>query len=305
MTVEAGRRPSPLGDLALLLCAVGWGATFPVTRLALEAGATPLALNAVRFLLAAAVLLPLALRRGAGALRRAAGHGLALGSLIAVGFWLQAYGLQHINSSRSAFLTSFYVLFTPALEWLVEKRRPAPRLLLAAAVATAGLAFMAGDLTAGAASLAGDIATLACAGVFAVQMVLLSIALAKHSSTALLFLQIAGCGVLSSLAVPVLEASPRFPFTTPVVGGVAFLALGATVVLLGLQNFGQKRTTASRAAVLFSSEPVWAVLFALAAGETVTGREVGGGALVIAALLIASLGVPRPAPAAQAPGGGS
>lgn len=283
-----------------MLCAVGWATTFPVTRRALLDGATPLALNAVRFALSTLALLPLAFRPSLGSLRRSAGWGAALGLFIALGFWLQTYGLARIGSSRSAFLTAFYVLFTPGLEWLSERRRPGTHVLLGAAVAFAGVVVMAGDVLAGGGSLAGDLATLGCAVVFACQMVALSTALRRHPAGQVLFMQIASCALLSIAAAPLVE-NPRIPLVPTVTYGIAYLALGATVILLALQTYGQRRTTATRAAVLFSSEPLWATLFAWLAGETITRRELGGGALVLAGLVVASLPGRRRAGAGDSP----
>jgi len=274
-------RATPWGDAALLFCALAWGATFITARHALVA-VSPLLLNTLRFGLAAAVLLPLAARRPRELLRATAWGGL-LAILLTAGFALQVLGLERIGAARSAFLTAFYALFTPPLEWLVTGRRPAARIFVGTAIALAGIGVMTGVGLA-TPSLAGDLLTLACALVFAGQMVTLHRALDHHPPLPLATVQIAGTAIFSALLVPV-SGPLRFAPTLAVLAEIGFLGLVATALLLGLQAWGQERTTPSRAGLLFSLEPVFAAAFAWLAGESMTPREIVGAALVMAGIL--------------------
>ena len=99
MSVERKPRASAslAGDLALLFCALAWGATFITARHALTA-VSPLLLNTLRFTLATLVLLPLALRH-----RRELARAARWGSLLAVfpagGFALQVLTQALVFSS--------------------------------------------------------------------------------------------------------------------------------------------------------------------------------------------------------------
>jgi len=276
-----GRSATPWGDGALLFCALAWGATFITARHALSA-VSPLLLNTLRFALATAVLLPFAVRRPRQLLG-AARWGGVLAVLLTAGFALQVLGLQRIGAARSAFLTAFYALFTPPLEWLVTRRRPPVRIFAGTGIALAGIGVMTG---AGLAtpSLAGDLLTLACAVVFAGQMVTLHRALDHHPPLPLATVQIAGTALLSALLVPV-SGPFRFHPTPVVLAEIGFLGIVATALLLGLQAWGQERTTPSRAGLLFSLEPVFAAMFAWMAGESMTPREIAGATLVMAGIL--------------------
>jgi drug/metabolite transporter (DMT)-like permease len=276
------------GDLALLACAIGWGTTFPLTRLALE-DASPLVLVAARFLLAALLLLRWGFYPDPRGLVRALPVGLWLGLLLTGGYALQTYGLTLISASRSAFLTAFYVLFTPLFDWIVNRRRPPWPPLAGAPIALGGVALMTGGGWRGVPGL-GDLVTLACAAMFAAQIVALGSALRRHRARQLLFLQIAVCGLLSLTAAPWLEA-PRLVPTGRLIGAILFLGIVATVLLLGLQAYGQRHTTPTRAAILFSSEPVWAALFAALLGEQLATHEIAGAGLVLVGLVVAT--VPR------------
>lgn len=279
------RRRALVGDLALLACAVGWGTTFPITDAALLE-ASPLALNAARFLIAALFLVRVGFRPDSGALRRALLPGLFLGVLLAIGYSLQTFSLTLIGPSRSAFLTAFYVIFTPFLDWAWNRERPSAWTLLGAGVAIAGVGLMTGGVQGSGFGL-GDALTLLCAFVFAAQIVGLGVALRSHASGPLLFLQIAATGVLSAVASPLLEV-PRLSLDPGLWLAILFLSLIATNLLLAFQAHGQRLTTPTRAAILFSSEPVWAALFAAIAGERLSTIEIAGAAVVLAGIVIAT-----------------
>jgi drug/metabolite transporter (DMT)-like permease len=58
-----------------------------------------------------------------------------------------------------------------------------------------------------------------------------------------------------------------------------------------VQTWGQARTTAVRAALIYSLEPVFAAGYSVAAGEETLGRrEWIGGALIIGAVVLAEAG---------------
>lgn len=276
------------GDAALLVCAVIWGSTFLVTKRVLD-DASPMAFVGVRFVLASLVLLPWGLRAGGRALWAARWYGLSIGALLAAGFAVQTWALQFVGPSRSAFLTVFYVFFTPVVEWLAFRKLPRRSLVAGIVLAFVGILVMTGAGY-GEPIGAGDVGTLLCAAVFAVQMVVLSAALKTHASSAILFVETSVCAVLCLAAVPFLDAPPRFAATSWSIGGVVYLAVFATGLVFALQNYGQARTSATHAGLLFASEPVWAALFsALILGERLAPREIAGACAVVAGLVVASL----------------
>lgn len=282
----AQRHPNLGGDAALVACAVGWGATFPMLHAALK-DASPITFNGARFLLASLVLAWALVRPGVAEVRRAAGWGALLGITLAAGFSLQAWAIPSVGPTRSAFLTAFYVLFTPPIEWLATGRRPSAAAALGALLAFVGAVVMTGTGRQAGISLAA-IATLAAALLFAIQVVGLHLAIARHSLRSLLFTEVLAAGVLCAASAPLLE-SPRFDPTPGMLTRLAFLAIVATALLLGLQAYGQSHTTATRAAILFASEPIWAALFGRLAGESLSGNEIFGAATILAGILVATV----------------
>ena len=283
---ETGAKPCRKGDAALLLCAMGWGTTFPIGKAALQ-NATPILFNAVRFFSAGIFALPLLRRHGFASLRPCLGWGGLLGLLVAAAFSLQSIGLTSIGASRSAFLTAFYVPFTPFIEWAVTRKRPGGAALFGVALAFAGGALMTG-VGAGVSPAWGDIATLLCAFLFSLHIVVLGRALRRHPSEPLLVLQLLVCGLLCFAGAPLFERA-AIGWTGPFLARLAFMSLFATVLVLWLQNYGQARTNPTRAAVLFATEPVWAALFGILLGERLGMLDLMGGALVLAGILVVIL----------------
>ena len=96
-----------------------WGAAFPLAKLALR-DASPMAFTAARFLVASLLVTPFL--RG---IRPAEWRGgVVLGALLSFGFAGQTMGLLWTTASRSGFLTSLYVPFTPLVVLAVYRTLP-------------------------------------------------------------------------------------------------------------------------------------------------------------------------------------
>jgi drug/metabolite transporter (DMT)-like permease len=288
--VGSAEGPSWRGDLALVTCAAGWGLTFPLIGDAVREDVSPLLFVGIRFSVSTLVLLPLAWWQGSIPRGRALRDGLLVGLFVFVGFASQTLGLQTLSAARSAFLTSFYVLFTPLLAVLITRVRPAPAVLAGLALAFAGGVVLtgAGDSLSGGLTLADGL-TLLCALAFAAQMVALSVVARRHGALSLALSQSVVTAVAALALSPMAETLVLRP-TGPALFSLAFNGLVASALLLGLQAWGQRSTSASRAAVLFASEPVWATFFAFLLWHQRPGpRDLSGGALILAGILIAEL----------------
>jgi drug/metabolite transporter (DMT)-like permease len=288
-------RPTPrtIAELALAGTTFIWGSTFVLVKLGL-AELPPLLFNALRFTLAAALLLPWALRPlarvaetgGRAGLARLLADGAWLAVLIVLGFGLQTAGLKYTTASNSAFITGMMVLFTPLLQLALHGRRPQPENVVGIAIVLVGLALLTAP--SGRMSL-GDLLTLACAAVFALYIVQIDTTSRRHDLTALTFVQIAGAAALDWLAAFALE-----PLALRVSAGsiaiLIYLALFATIVTTYVMTRYQRDTTPTRAAIIYTVEPVWAA----ALGYWVLQERLGpsgllGAALIIAGILISEL----------------
>jgi drug/metabolite transporter (DMT)-like permease len=135
----------------------------------------------------------------------------------------------------------------------------------------------------------GDGLTIVSAALFAVYIVYLDAVSRKTESMALTFVVFLACGLAAGVGAAVGEDVRLIPgagfFTA-----LAYLPVFATVIALGLQNRYQGDTTPTRAAVIFSLEPVIAAVFAyLALGERLGPAGIAGAVIIFAGLILSEL----------------
>lgn len=278
---------------ALLLAAtLIWGSTFVVTKGLLDV-VSPLIYTSIRFLLAALLVALLFPARVVNARRTVLLPGIVLGFLLFAGFALQTVGLQTTTASKSAFFTGMLVVFTPifhaaAQQWLSLPRKTLLAGNLAGVLLSAtGLFLLTSPEGGGFAT--GDGLTLISAALFAVYIVYLDGLSKTGDAMAVTFVVFASCGLLAGAAAPGLEdirIVPGASFFLP----LAYLVVFATVIALGVQNRYQADTTPTRAAVIFSLEPVIAAVFAwFFRGEVLGPAGVAGGAVIFGGLILSEL----------------
>jgi drug/metabolite transporter (DMT)-like permease len=282
-------------ELILLSTTIIWGGTFVVSKVALDRVA-PFLLIAIRFGVAATLLFALARGRvWPGGLRPALRGGF-LGLLFFLGFATQMIGLAQTSSSKCAFITNTTVIFVPILQLLIERRAPRAGNVVGIAIVVVGLWLLTRPLRGVEDSglNAGDLWTLACAVLFGSYTVWLDVVSKEMETIPLTFLQLAVTAVLAVAACGVQGVgAPRF--TPGLVVALLYLTLPATLLTCYLQTRVQKHSTPTRAAVIFSIEPVLAAALAAAfLGERIGGAGVVGGALIIVGVLVSELsdGIP-------------
>jgi drug/metabolite transporter (DMT)-like permease len=268
-----------------------WGLAFPLAKLALG-DASPMAFTVVRFV-AATVLIAPAL---AGVRRAEWRAGAVLGGLLALGFATQTVGLQWTTPSRSGFLTSLYIPFTPLIVLAVYRTLPGWYSGLGLGIAMTGMAMLTrpGDLAGG--FNTGDLLTVVCALAFACHMVATSAYARRLRVERLMMAQIAVAAVLTSAATPLLE-TPRLSWTPLLAGIVAYEAVLASVIAIRLQLAAQQVLSPTYAALVFALEPVVAAIGSLfLTGDRLTTLQWIGGLLILAGSLAPEIHRARYAP---------
>lgn len=289
MVNELRRRPRTVALVLLLVTSMVWGTTFVVVKAAI-AHAPVLDFLAWRFLLAGLLLAVLRPRAVIKLGRRAIAQGVLLGGVLAAGYLLQTYGLRSTPAAVSGFLTGLQVVFTPLAGWLLLRHRPGARTWGAVLVAMSGLAVL---------SLravpfgAGEALTVLSAGMFGVQMVLLGRWASVEDAYGLATVQLLTVGAVSLAgAVP---GGLTLPSSLGVWGAVVLTAVGATAFAFVVQSWAQSHVSATAAAVVYTTEPVFAALFAWVAGEQMGWAVVAGGMLMLAAMFVLGMGSARAA----------
>lgn len=301
--------PSRRAIFALLIVTVIWGWTFSWMKAAIDAaevqvgeGALVLVIGVfmtVRFAIGA-IGLPLVLpaaRRGLWD-RAVWVDGLWLALLLLVAFLTQMFGLDGVSPAVSAFLTSLYVVFT-AMWTRFARRSPLGRAaVVGVTLVTLGTAFISGPP-----QLHFDLPewlTVLCAVLFAAHIVVtdtitkrrppLAVSVSSFAWVTVGSLIVLGIGIalrpdLGGAAVWRLLSSPDFLWPVTLAG-----ALG-TGVALSLLNAFQRELSPVRAAILYSLEPVWAAMIAVAIGlMSVDFWLLLGGAGLLVGNLIVEIG---------------
>ncbi|HEV2734585.1 MAG TPA: EamA family transporter, partial [Longimicrobiaceae bacterium] len=208
-----------LPELVLVLVTLVWGGTFLVSQVALrETG--PFGLLAVRFSVAAAALSLLFFRRMRGLTRAELRTGAGIGVVTFAAYALQTAGLQHIPSSRSAFLVAMYVPVVPLLQLALLRRAPRASAWAGIALSFAGLVMLSAGEGLTPSLGRGDWLTLGGALASALQIVLVSRWAPGADPIRLALVQLAAVAVLSLLALPV--SGEGMPALTPLVVWAGF-----------------------------------------------------------------------------------
>lgn len=277
-------------ELALVLITMIWGTTFLVVHQVL-AVTGPLLFVGLRFGAAALVLGAVALP----VLRRVTMRELVAGSVIGVsiffGYTLQAYGMQTISSSQSAFITAMYVPLVPLLQWAVMRKAPRAMAWVGIALAFAGLVLLAGP---GATSLGlarGELLTLAATVAIAAEILLISMFAGQVDTLRVSVVQLAVASLVAFLAMPVMgEEVPAFSWFLVLAAAGLGLASGVIQVTM---NWAQKRVSPTKATLIYAGEPVWAGLVGRIAGERLPGLALVGAGLIVLSVVVSELKLNR------------
>jgi len=295
-------------DGALMLTTLIWGSTFFMAKDILTSW-PPMAYIFFRFVAAALVLIalfPRQLAQARGAEWRA---GATLGLLIGIGFGVQAAGQVYTTASKSAFVTGLTTPLVPFVAYLILRARPGIENLFGVALATlGGLLILAPQGTEASVNF-GDMLTLCATVLFALHLTLMSVYAKRFDVRQLTVLQITCTACLFVVGwgglqvwdfffgvtnLPVALARETLPLVWSMRVGwqLIYLATIGTVGAFLLWTWGQARTSATHAAIIFSLEPVFATLFAVAvigAGEWMGGRGWLGAALIFAGIIVSEI----------------
>ncbi len=278
------------GDLALIIATLIWGVSFTIVKDALTE-VSPLLFLALRFSLGAAVM-ALVLAPKLTQYRYTLRHfqWCALGGvLLMAGMALQTVGLRLTTISKSAFLTGLYIVLVPLLSSLVNRVGPRLREWVGISFATVGMALMTMNENQWQTPSLGDALTIGCAIVFAVQIMVLGQASRSGDAQLATLLQLTVCALCLAGSFNWLE-TPRIVWSSRVIFAILMTGVFATAGAIGLQSWAQQTVPATRAALLFALEPVFAGLFAwFWVGEAITPRAAAGAAFILAGILIVEL----------------
>lgn len=217
--------------------------------------------------------------------------------------------MQQTSASRAAFLVQLQTVIVPVLAGFLGIDAISTTTWLSSIVAVAGVALLSSDKASGAAStLTGDALEILSAMFFSTYIIRLSKFANNLPANPLVATKIVvqaalsiGWALLTELTVmfhnnvtdasevPVDAVPWTFSDILVNIGVVLWTGLLSSAVAGWVQTKGQQGVPASEAVVIFAAQPLWAsALAAVVLGESFGVKGYTGGALIVAATLIAS-----------------
>lgn len=285
----------------LLLAAFIWGCAFVAQSVGMDY-VGPFTFNSVRSIIGSIVLVPViflmdGLKRKGGMseeeLRAQRGDtktlvigGICCGTALAVASSLQQYGILFTTVGKAGFITAMYIVLVPILGIFLGKK---VRLLIAGCVvlAVVGLYFlcMSETLTLG----IGDFFVLLCALVFSVHILVIDHFSPMVDGVRLSAIQFLTAGILCGVPMLLLEK----PDVSSILAAwlpILYAGVMSCGVAYTLQILGQKNADPAVASLLLSLESVFSVLAGwVLLGQSLSGRELFGCALMFAAIILAQM----------------
>ena len=249
-------------NMLLLLTAVIWGSSFIFQKMAMDT-MDPFIYNALRFFLAALCLIPIRyIRRGnIDIMDSSDKKHMLIGSLLAgtvlyIAAAFQQIGLELTTVSNAGFITGLYILFVPLIG-ITLGHRYGKGIWVAILIACAGLYLVSGMT--GFYLQKGDLFILISAFFWGSHLIIIDHVSNRHHPIVFAIRQFIVCGVLSMITAIALDE--RLLITDGIewfyifINGFLAIALGYT-----FQIVGQKITPPSQAALIFSTEAIFAAL---------------------------------------------
>jgi drug/metabolite transporter (DMT)-like permease len=278
-------------DLLLVLAAVVWGIAFVFQKTAMN-HVGPFLFIAARATVAAIALAPLALResqaRGAwlprGLLSIAAVGGIAF----FIGAAFQQIGIVTSTATNAGFLTALYVVITPFIVWVILRRAPAWIVWPAVAMSFTGTWLLGGGTLA--AFARGDLLITVSAFFWAAHVVIVSQA-TRHARpvtfSAIQFAVVAVFGLGTAMLFETISLDGLMAAWQE----IAFVGLLSSALTFTLLAIAMKHTPPTEAAIIVSSETLFAALAAyLLLGERLSLLGWCGAGLILSAVLLVQIG---------------
>ena len=259
----------------LISATLFWGLTFPLVRgfeLAqlthvpgISAQALVCADVAMRFGLAALVLLPLCIAQLRNITRREWLQAGGLALLAGTGLYLQTLGLAWTDASVAAFLTQLYTLLVPLIVALRDRRLPTRRVVIACGMVLIGAALLSPNLLRHFAVGPGEVVVFLSTGFFAGQIVWVERPIfAENRSLLVTMLMFALMGVMFSTGYALqggnVATVGRLFEPTAVWQMFLVLLFPCTVFTFLIMNMWQRWLSATEAGLIYCIEPVIAAI---------------------------------------------
>ncbi len=248
-----------LGSLGLLITAILWGSSFPVSKIALSYY-SPLFLAMTRYLFGGIILGIFLNKKILTITKQQLLGGFVCGVIFYFAYLMQIIGLQYTEPSKQSFLAALYVVMVPFLYWIIYKKRPDIYNIIAAFLTLVGIYLLTASGPGG--FNKGDMITVLSSALYAVHITVIGYLVKKMNPIILTFLQTMIAGIIGLAVSLVMEPLPT---DFPVAGilAVAYLTIFCTIIAYGMQITCQKFVSEMKTSIIISLESVFGTLLSV------------------------------------------
>ena len=273
--------------IVLILTSVLWGSTFIITKTVTKEVPIFLYLG-LRYLIALIGFAPFFIHIK-NINKKIIWMGIISGTIYYFAITFQTIGLQTTSAGKAGFITGLNCVMVPFLAWIIFKKKEINiRIWIAVVLSVIGMGFLL--LEGNAQVIMGDILVLICAVFCALFIVfndkyvrMVDVYLYSMIQLATLALLCFGSSLLINESYDLISANINFWLI------MVYMGLIVTTLTFLFQNWGQQYQGPSQTAIIFTLEPVFAVIFAsyLLGNEVLSLQAWIGCGLIFIAILIA------------------
>ena len=298
----------------LLAASIIWGISFVVMKGLLDY----LPINhllAYRFTVAAVGLSYVLIKYKKEFTPRAWLHGFLVGVCMYAAFLFQTYGLVFIGSGKNALITAVYVVLVPFLMWLIKKKRPTLRSIIAGVVCFFGIAVLSADSvessnasvgaaqfleklcgftpTDGQMELIGVLLTMISGFLYALHIVIVNAFCDETHVMPLTFIQYLFAAVFAWLAGIIFEEAPQLrECFSDIWLSLLYVCIMSTLVAFTFQNIGVKNAPPAFASIILCLESLFGcILSIIFTSERLTWNIALGAIIIISSIVVSELNV--------------
>jgi drug/metabolite transporter (DMT)-like permease len=284
-----------------LLAAVVWGTAFKIQEIA-SVNADKIDaffFGGIRFLLGGLILIPLWFvfeketdltpEIKAKKHKSTIIYGIITGAVLFVASALQQFGIQLTGESgKAGFITGMYLIFVPIASLIIFRQKASPLVWGAVAFSFVGLYFLC--LNGGAFSIkAGDVLVFLCAIFFTAHIIVIDRFIGRVSALRYSSVQFITVGVLNLLTGTIFGHITWEGFVATLFP-IIYCGVMSTGVAYTCQIIGQKFTPPTIAALLFSTEGLFSVIFeSIVEGRVPSGTMLIGCALMFVGIILSQI----------------
>lgn len=282
---QGNSRKKILANILLITTTLLWGTSFIITKNLTQEVPVFLYLG-VRFSIAVIGFVPYLIR-----IKRMNWKIFLFGSITGVMYYVaivfQTFGIQTTTAGKAAFITGLSTIMVPFITWVGFRKSIKKRVWLAVVISIVGMMFLLLEGESGV--IIGDFLVLLCAVLYAFFIVLNDkyvkvVNVYLYSAVQLVVISALSFGAvfLRNESYDLLNMS--FPFWLIFI----YMGLAVTTRSFIFQNWSQQHQGPTQTAIIFTLEPVFAVIFAsfIIGDETMTLLGWVGCALISVAIFI-------------------